>query len=108
MKEIPRLLCLFVLIVGLFPIEGYGQDDTDFADFTSLIPKDEKRFRGPANAVCKIYWTENGTNFTASGVLVNNTNKDGKLYILTAAHNLPSDVNGKPKSKQVIGPFFEV
>jgi hypothetical protein len=105
MSKMNKELRVFLYLILLFMIQvlGYSQPESDYADFACLSPLSGGEFyKGPSNAVCKIYWTENGQNYDATGVLVNNTNKDGKYLVLTAAHNLPEDSNGNPQSESVI------
>lgn len=94
-------LALFFAIVFGFNF-SIAQDDGDYPEFACLNEAQQKRFRDMSNSVCQIRWVEDGTRYDGTGVLINNAKQDGRLLVLTAAHNLPEDRKGNPASTTVI------
>ena len=79
-------VCLFLFFVNT----AIGQEDEDFND-AYLLDIDANnnsyhKFSNAKDAVCRIISEDRKVG---TGVLLNNSNNDGKMYVLTAAHLLP-------------------
>jgi hypothetical protein len=86
MKSLKKIIFIFLLFSVIKSM--IAQNDDDFNDVYLLDNNNNphSKFRNGKNAVCQITSDLKGSG---TGVLVNNSKNDGKMYLLTAAHMLP-------------------
>ena len=84
-----KIFFLITVLIYQIPVKVFAQPDYKFPDFACLPPNIQVEYKGISDATCKIEYTNiSNETLNSTGVLVNNTENDGKLYVLTAAHNL--------------------